>query len=122
MFVIRQEHMDAFSRAARESFEDRVAAQLRARFGTLCEDMNDDDLYALIDEGIHRAAGYEICSERDVATFIRYMLGIRRDFDTSRATAWAGAILREAQVSPHERLARIKAAAREHRLAQEVKA
>ena len=115
MFVLRQSHLDAFTAAARESFEDRMVAHLESRFPNECEELGDANVRDRIWEGVERAEAYEIRAEKDVATFIRYMFGLRRDFDTSRKTAWAGEILDETDVPATERLARIKEIAREKR-------
>ena len=115
MFVVRQQHLDAFAAAAYESFEDRMVLHLKSRFPSECEELGDPGVRDRIAEGVERAERYEIRAEKDVATFIRYMFGLRRDFDRSRKTAWAGDVLRETDVPATERLARIKEISREKR-------
>ena len=115
MFVLRQRHLDALARVAWESFEDRMADMLRQRFAEQCDELGEEVLRQRIADGIDRAERYDITAERDVATFLRYMFGLRPDFDTARETSYAGKILREKDVPASERLARIKTAAREQR-------
>ena len=116
MFVMRQTHLEAFGEAATEGFEDRMVVHLRARFPRECEELDEEGMRRRIRDGIKRAKRYEITSERDVARFIRFMFGIRPDFDTSRKTRWAGEIVKETDVRPAERLDRVERAAREHRV------
>lgn len=115
MFVLKQHHLDALAQVARESFEDRMAVMLRQRFAGQCDELGEDGLRERIADGIDRASGYDITAEQDVATFLRYMFGLRPDFDTARETAYAGKILREKDATAADRLARIKTAAREQR-------
>jgi hypothetical protein len=117
MFVLRQPHLDAFAQVARESFEDRVLPHLRERFAEECEELGDQKVRARIQDGIDRAARYEIRQDADVTAFIRLMFGLRPDFDTARQTAWAGEILRDLSRPAPERLADIKKRARAERAA-----
>ncbi len=119
MFTIRQAHMDAFSEASRGAFEERMVGHLRSRFPEQCQEAGEERVRQRINDGIKRAARYDIRTERDVATFIRYTFGIRPDFDTSRKTPWARPILEDRECPATERLRRIKVAAREHRSSQQ---
>jgi len=119
VFILRKEHLDAFALAAREGFEDRTAAHLQSRFPQECEELGEEEVRERIREGIERAGRYDIHAEKDVATFIRYMFGLAPDFDTSRKFEWVGPILRDKELSPTERLDKIKAVAREKREAEE---
>jgi hypothetical protein len=114
MFVMRQSHLEAFDEAVTEGFEDRMLGHLRARFPQECEELGEEGVRRRIRDGAKRAARYEMKSERDVARFIRFMFGIRPDFDKSRKTQWAADILKNTEVPAAERLDRIKIAAREH--------
>jgi hypothetical protein len=70
-------------------------------------------------DGVERAGRYEIRSEKDVATFIRYMFGLAPDFDTSRKFEWVGPILKDTKLSATERLDKIKTVAREKQAEEE---
>ena len=41
MFVIRQEHLDAFAESYNETFEDRIVQHLRVKFPAQCEERLD---------------------------------------------------------------------------------
>ncbi|MCP4246454.1 MAG: hypothetical protein GY778_05335 [bacterium] len=116
MFVVRQRHLEALAEASLDGFEDRMVVHLRARFPRECEEIGEEEVRCRIQDGIERAGRYEIRSERDVARFIRFKFGIGPDFDTSRKTRWAAAILKESDVRPADRLDRVERAAREHRV------
>lgn len=115
MFVLRKPHMDAFAEVARESFEDRMVEQLQIRFAPQCRELGEAGVRARVGEGVKRAGRYDLAAEQDVAGFIRYMFGIRPDFDTARQTSWAGTILKDKSLAPHERIEKIRLAALEHR-------
>ena len=112
MFVMRNRHLESFSKSAAETFEDRMVGQLHARFPVECSELGDESVRQRIRDGMKRAPTYEICTERDVAHFIRLMFGIRPDFDTSRKTAWAKEIVSDTQVSASQRLTTIGKTAR----------
>ena len=112
MLIMRHQHMEAFSRTAVESFEDRMVARLGIRFPAECEELGDEGVRERIRDGMERSTQYEIRTERDVAHFIRLMFGIRPDFDTSRKTAWAKEILKDTQLPANQRLSTIGKTAR----------
>lgn len=116
MFTMRQQQTDVFAADYRQTFEDRMVQHLRIRFPTKCEELGEEMVRDRIRDGIKRAARYEIKAERDVVRFIRFMFGIRPDFDSSRKTPWAGPILKDTKVPAGERLSRIKTVARERRV------
>lgn len=119
MFVLRKAHLDSLSKAAMESFEDRMVPHLRASFPDECEELGEIGIRVRIQEGVERAKGHEIVAEKDVARFIHFMFTIRPDFDTSLRTRWAAAILGDVQAPPGERLERIKTEAKKRRRTSE---
>lgn len=108
MFTIRKPHMDAFTQAAREGYEDRMIEQLQLRFPEQCGAMPDAALTKLIWEGTARAGGHGITAEKDVAVFLRYQMSLGRDFDTNKKTAWAGEVLKDERFTAEQKLARIR--------------
>jgi hypothetical protein len=108
MFVLRHEHMEAFSRAARESFEDRLAAQMRAEYPQECELLGEAGLRARIRTAVERAQQYGIDVEVDVGEFVRFMFAIDPDFDSARSTAWIRPVLAESWVLAETRLRQIR--------------
>lgn len=116
MFVLRQQHFDAFAADAKTRFMDDMVAHLKERFPDECEKMGEPALRARITDGTARAAKYGIVAERDVATFVRFTFGIRPDFDTSPETKWAQPILQRKNIAAANRLEEIKIEARRHRM------
>lgn len=117
MFVMRQHHMEAFEEGYRETFEDRMVLHLEARFPSQFDELGEEKVRRRIQEGVDRAARYEIRAQVDVTRFIRFMFAIRPDFDTSRKTGWARPILEDTSVPAAERLDRIREEARAQRRA-----
>lgn len=105
MFTIRKDHMIAFSRAASQSFEDRMLKHLRQFFPDQCTALGESTTREHINYGIHRAAIYGIVVERDVCKFIDIMFTFGRDFDDGVNFPWARRILLERQFpSPSARV------------------
>jgi hypothetical protein len=115
MFKLRQQHLDAFAAAYRESFQDHMIAHLREKFPDQCEELGEQKLRERIADGIERANRYDIRAQKDVARFIRFMFGIGPNFDTARKTAWVQPILKDKDVPASERLERIREEARQRR-------
>lgn len=116
MFVLRQQHFDAFAADAKTRFMDDMVADLQQRFPDECEKMGEPALRARITDGTARAAKYGIVADRDVATFLRYTFGIRADFDTAPETKWAQTILARKNIAAANRLEQIKEEARRQRM------
>jgi hypothetical protein len=93
MLTLSRKHMQVFSAAALESFEDRVLAHLNRCFPEQCKGLSEMALRETIRSGIKRAAKYEIIAERDVCKYIDVMLVFGRDFDNDSELPWARAIL-----------------------------
>jgi hypothetical protein len=92
--TIRQTQMEAFSRVEIRKFEDWMINHLTQFFLAQCMALGNTQLRELIQDGIKRAAGYGITTQRDVCKFIDLMIVFGRDFDTDRRNAWAHEILR----------------------------
>ena len=58
-----------------------MVLHIQARFPSQFEDLGEDKVRRRIQDGIERAERYEIRTQADVARFIRFMFGIRPDFD-----------------------------------------
>ena len=93
MLMIRKEQMNVFGDYMLRKFKDRMERHLRSTFPKRAGDMTVSALLALIDDGIEKAAGYDIILEDDVRTFLEYMMSYSPDFDSSHKTPWAGEIL-----------------------------
>lgn len=121
MFVIRQEHLDAFAESYKETFEDQMVQHLRVKFPAQCEELGEPKTRQRIGDGIERSRRYEIRSQADVARFIRFMFTLGPEFDTARKTRWVIPILEDSDASASDRLDRIRAEARERRQADRQK-
>lgn len=116
MFVLRQQHFDAFAADAKARFMEDMVAHLQARFPDECEKMGAAALRARITDGTARAEKHGIVANRDVATFLRFTFGIRADFDTAAETKWAQPILARRNIAAANRLEQIKEEARRQRM------
>jgi hypothetical protein len=116
MFIMKDRHFEAFKRIAQQGFEDRLVIHVRDRFPAECDALGEDGVRDRIRDGIDRAARYDIVAERDVCRFIRFMFGIRPDFDTSGKTRWAGEILNDLESPASDRLDRIRKEASQQRV------
>ena len=104
MMKIRREQMNEFSGYMRESFTRRMMEHLRGEFPDRTSGLDDTPLRTIIEKGISNASRYEISRECDVERFLDLMFILSFDFDTNRASAWAGGVLRLYALSPEERL------------------
>lgn len=109
MLIIRREQMQALSDYMRRSFEDRmvrhIAQSFPAQFKKLAPPpAGDAPVRALIQQGIERAANYEITIEREVGRFIEVMVELGAGFETRADAAWAQTILRDVTLSGRVRM------------------
>jgi hypothetical protein len=107
MLVIRQQQMRALGGWLREAFVRRCEAHLRSNFAT-CAALPAEDLRAMVEEGIARAASYGIDAERDVCKFLNLVAVFGKDFD--RNLDWAREML-ASDAGPRLRLNRLYARA-----------
>ncbi len=115
MFVVRQDHLDAFSESYGETFEDNMVRHLRLKFPAQCDKLGESGLRQRIRDGIDRSRRYEIRGQADVARFIRFMFTLGSEFDNARKTRWVKPILQDTDSSASDRLDRVRAEAREKR-------
>lgn len=108
-------HMDTFSEAAVQDFEDRMVVHLDKFFPKHVEALGEDGVRKLVRTGIERAASYEITSERGVCKYIDLMVSFGEKFDKDRKLPWAGEILNDESIaSPAVRIDRLFKAAKKH--------
>ncbi len=108
MLKIYDEQTEAFARAAKREFEDRMAVHLRRFFPEDCVRLGPEALEELIRHGISRAAEHGIVSEHDVALYLNLTIALGRDFDRDPLLPWARAALAEtAQLEPSRRMGRL---------------
>ena len=73
MFQLRPEHLDAFTRAARERFEESLAASLAQRH-PLHVARHGDRFPRFVHEAVDRSMASGIVIEEDVASFVELNL------------------------------------------------
>ena len=100
MLTIRREQMEVLSAYMRQGFEDRMVRHLAQSFPAQFKKLalptsGDEPVRTLIRQGIAKAVGYDITSERDVGRFIEVMVAIDPQFDEPGVLDWARQILRE---------------------------
>ena len=101
MLVVRAAQLAAFERDTRRRFTERAAVLLRRHFPAACGAMSEDQLHAFVGEGIARAKGYLVVTERDVLKYLGLMIALGRDFDE---LPWAAPTLAETRVDGEVRM------------------
>jgi hypothetical protein len=101
---MRAEHMQAFSEAAVDEFEDRVVAHLSQYFGDRCAELGQVKVRELIRDAATRANDREFTAEQDVARYVQIAFVYGTDFDMA---AWAAPLLARTDLSPREKLQRL---------------
>jgi hypothetical protein len=101
--------MRALGNYMRQGFEDRmvrhIAQTFPAQFKKLAAPPSGDAaVRMLIQQGIERAARYEITIERDVGRFIEVLVVLGADFETRADGAWAQSILKDVALSGNVRM------------------
>lgn len=109
MVTLRKKQMAVLASYMRKRFEDRVVRHIAdshpAQFNKLVSPSSGDEpVRILVRQGIEKAAGYQIRSERDVERFIDLLVVLGRDFETRADAAWAKDILRDQNLSGCARL------------------
>lgn len=109
MLTIRKTQMQALNAYMRQSFEDRMVRHLAQAFPELYQAMldpkgGDRRVRGFIQEGVRRAARYDIKSERDVALFIEVMAAVDEHFEEKPEMKWAAAILKDPSLRGDDRI------------------
>jgi hypothetical protein len=94
MLTLSPKHMQVFSEAALERFEEMMVAHLKKFFPDFCDAAGEEQLRETIHYGIERAAAYRITAACDVCKYIDLMVVLGCDFDTDKELPWAGGILK----------------------------
>jgi hypothetical protein len=102
MFIIRQEHQEAFRESSRRNFRERTVAEAREVLPEAAE-LSDHDLNAMTAEGIDRASECGIIYEDDVKLFVGLLIVNGRNFGKDPSSA-AGAILRKTDLDGTEKI------------------
>ena len=93
MITIRRDQYQALEALALVSFESRLLAHLQRCFPEHVGKLGEEAARSAIRDGIARAHGYGIVSERQVCIFIDLMFALGERFDRDPKHPWARAIL-----------------------------
>jgi hypothetical protein len=105
---LRREQMQAFSRAADRSFEQRMFGHVNRHFPKRCAELGEADVREYIRHGMQRARSYDIVSERDICKYVDLMFVYGRDYDTNPKYPWAAEILNDRRTTgPTARTSRL---------------
>jgi hypothetical protein len=115
MLTIRPEQMNVMSEQLLQKFQVKMIAHLKELFPKRTAALGDENLVALVQEGMSKSKTYAIVAERDVAKFIDLMLIVRRDLDVAKETSWAKGILNDKSLNGSEKIGRLYASARRNR-------
>lgn len=101
--------MEAFSRAMLNRFERELLADLKIHYAADYERVGEAGVLQLIRQANHRGMTYGIVAERDIATIAELDLSLGAPFERQKGCEWAGAVLRDSNITPAGRLALILA-------------
>ena len=106
MFVLRKEILEALSKSAVESFEDRMVDHLKKSFPNTFAELGEFKIREMIQHGTDRAESYNIIGMRDIANYIDLQFALGRDFDVNPRMPWAQRILSDPE-PPEEKINRL---------------
>ena len=96
MLIIRKEHLGSFRAEALLDFEERMLEHLKRFSPRHFRVLTDDQVRAVIREGIARAACHRLTSERSIRYYVDVMFMVGSGFDADPLLPWAASILAEA--------------------------
>ncbi|HRF45096.1 MAG TPA: hypothetical protein PLD30_12810 [Candidatus Competibacteraceae bacterium] len=95
MLMIREEQMAVFEQAAVSNFASRVYEHLQTFFPEHCQNLQADQVRAVIRFGLERAEHYQLVSERDVYLYVSLMFLLGSYFDEDPQLPWVTEWLKE---------------------------
>jgi len=107
MLTIRKEQMQALAEDLRRSFRSKLARNLRADLPQETQSLSEKQLAAIIDEGLLRAARYQITTERALFLFVYLMVLHSSRFDEAPDMLWARKILLRSDLTGEARMSLI---------------
>jgi len=99
MFKIRREQKEAFKAAAVHDFETEMVRHIERCLPARHAELGEIVVRELIQQGIERAAGHGIVSERGTCIYVHAMLVLGRDFEVDERYARTSAILKHPSLS-----------------------
>jgi hypothetical protein len=104
MLTIRKEQMEALNAVMRERFIEKTMRHLRDLFPEETKPLAEPDLRAFVEDGMKRAGGYSIVSEREVTLFIDLMMGLGKDFEAQPNRDWIKRVLVNPEFDEQEKI------------------
>lgn len=104
LFLIRREQMRVLAEATTETFEENVAAHLRAVWPDETEGMTEEVVRQWVRYAIEKGRRYEIETEFDVARFLDLMFLFDPGFDEDPRYPWAEEILNDPRLDGRMRV------------------
>jgi len=104
MLQIRKEQMEVLNAYMHERYIEKMLAHLREVFPDEVKDKKEEDLRAFIEDGIKRAAAYDITAEREVALYTDLMMGMGVDFEKKKENKSTLTILKRADLNQREKM------------------
>lgn len=102
MITINAEQMAAFEHDAQSRYAEDLCARLLALYPGEAGALGPVALRQLVDDGIARARGYNLDSERDIALFVDLSLFLGSGFDQDPELPWAAEILTDDYITESE--------------------
>jgi hypothetical protein len=104
LWTITAEQVEALSRTHSQEFERRMIARLKQTYFKDNKDATPEVLQRFVRYGMSKSGKYGIQAEADVARYIELMAVWGPDFDADERIAWAGQLLRDAALTPPQKL------------------
>lgn len=104
MLTIRAEQLEPFVVDARERFIERILRSLPTVFPSDSRLERPDELRALVDAGLERAAGWGLGMERELMLYVYLFIEYGAGFEKREPTAWMGRLLARSDLEGGERL------------------
>ena len=104
MFTISKQTKAAFEKQMTTDFENRLVTYLKQSYRERLKEIPEESVRRSVQEGIARAAAYDIKAEHDVARFVDLMYLMSRDFDTNPNTSWIHPVLKNTQIPAGKRM------------------
>jgi hypothetical protein len=92
-------------------FEDKMIAHMRRVYPDWTRQLLPEDQLAFVRHGVDRARSYGFETELEIARYLHVMHDLGRAFDESPQHPWAASLLRDAQLTPAEKMDRLRDAA-----------
>ena len=97
MLVIRQEQFAALRRAQIARFDFEAYEHVQLYFPQRCEELGNQAAMQMVRDGLKRARGYGLESERDLLRYLNLLFHFGDGFELSPANAWALTLLESAR-------------------------